>query len=393
MVDFTTGAGFSPAATTGLRMAVEPGRGETAVPLRSAFLGVVLGVVGVGAAVVFASSLGHLASTPRLYGSTWDFNIRDNALHCDRSNHGLARDPALASLAAVCIENVEVEGRPVIAWGFAPVRGAISAETVSGHAPRGPNEVALGSATLQALGKRVGDVVHANGSKGPVAYRIVGRVVLPRLGDPQPLADGAAFSGRGLAAITDPNDQNFSRYLLGTFARGADRAAFSRRIASIERGLGEVGPPSFKVMGPAVPVEVDRLRQIGWFPAALASLLAFLGLAAVSHALVTGVRRRRREFAVLKTLGFDRRQVRVNVAWQATTLAVVGLALGLPLGLVVGNLAWGVVAEGLGVSKITAIPPLVLLVFPAAVAVLNLVAFFPANAAARARPAVALQVE
>ena len=85
-----TGTGLSPVATTGLRMAVEPGRGESAVPLRSAFLGTVIGVLGVTAALMFGSSLGHLATTPRLYGWTWDFQTSDNGnTRCDADGETL----------------------------------------------------------------------------------------------------------------------------------------------------------------------------------------------------------------------------------------------------------------------------------------------------------------
>ena len=70
-------AGLRPPVTNGLRMALEPGRGTTAVPVRSAFLGAVFGVVGLTAVLVFASSLGHLDSSPRLYGWTWDFKAPD----------------------------------------------------------------------------------------------------------------------------------------------------------------------------------------------------------------------------------------------------------------------------------------------------------------------------
>ena len=60
-----------------------------------------------------------------------------------------------------------------------------------------------------------------------------------------------------------------------------------------------------------VPPEVDRLRQINWFPITIAALLAGLALIAVGHALVTGVRRRRRDLALLKTLGFTRWEIHV----------------------------------------------------------------------------------
>jgi ABC-type antimicrobial peptide transport system permease subunit len=97
---------------------------------------------------------------------------------------------------------------------------------------------------------------------------------------------------------------------------------------------------------------------------------------------------------VLKTLGFDRRQIRATVAWQATTLAAVGLVIGIPAGVVVGKVVWGVVAHGLGVSTAAVIPGLaVLFIIPVVLAALNLIAFFPARAAAQTRPAVALRSE
>jgi predicted lysophospholipase L1 biosynthesis ABC-type transport system permease subunit len=294
-------------------------------------------------------------------------------------------------LATVCYGNIELNGRPVIAWAFVPIRGAIRATTIEGRDAVGPHEVALGSVALAALGKHVGDVVHARGTHGPTTYRIVGRVVLPRLGDPQPLADGAVFTRAGFGAIASVNDTGFSRFLVGNYAAGADRAAFARRIhtrvdTADDAGLGEVG-------GPEVPVEIDRLRHIDWFPPTLAALLAVLGIIAVGHALFTGVRRRRKDLAVLKTLGFERRQVRVTVAWQATTFAILGVVVGVPLGVLIGKIAWRLVADGLGVSTASALPMLAFLVVPAALVAVNLIAFVPANAAARQRPAVALQAE
>lgn len=127
----------------------------------------------------------------------------------------------------------------------------------------------------------------------------------------------------------------------------------------------------------------------------LATLLGALALVAVGHALVTGVRRRRRELALLKTLGFDRGQVRATVAWQATTLAAVGLVVGIPIGLIVGSVVWRLVAEGLGgVSTTATVPALVVfLVIPAVLLLVNLTAYFPARTAAQTRPAVALRSE
>jgi ABC-type lipoprotein release transport system permease subunit len=144
----------------------------------------------------------------------------------------------------------------------------------------------------------------------------------------------------------------------------------------------------------SVPPEINRLRHIGWFPPALGALLALLASLAVGHALVTAVRRRRREFALLKTLGFRRRQVRSTIAWHATMLAVVGLVAGIPVGVFVGRLTWRLLAASLGVSTTAWIPVFTLvLTAVAALAVVNLIGLFPSRTAANMRPAVALRAE
>src|SRR6266516_4905255 len=69
------GAGVPVTAATGARFAVEPGRGRTAVPVRSALAGTTLSVLTVVAAFTFGANLLHLVGTPRLYGKTWDVAI------------------------------------------------------------------------------------------------------------------------------------------------------------------------------------------------------------------------------------------------------------------------------------------------------------------------------
>jgi len=185
IVELAARAGLHPTATNGLRMAFQPGRDNTAVPVRSASLGAVLGVLGVTVVLVFTASLNHLVTTPRLYGWTWDFKIGDsNANECGRDDYRLSRQPGILAVAAVCYENMQIDGRPMIGWSFTPVRGTIAPEVVAGRAPAGPREVALGSRTLDALRKKIGDTVHARGPNTAVKYRIVGRIVLPTLEGP-----------------------------------------------------------------------------------------------------------------------------------------------------------------------------------------------------------------
>lgn len=269
-------------------------------------------------------------------------------------------------------------------WSLSALRGSVDATVVAGRAPRGPHEAALGAVTLHKLDKHIGDTVHAKGPNASASYRIVGQVVFPTLGQPQPIDDGVLFTGSGFSPLFDQD--NYYRYLLGRFTPGANRATVEHRIAAIT----QLGP----IQTPTPPVEIDRLEQVDWLPATLAGLLAGLALVAVGHALVTGVSRRRRDLALLKTLGFDHRQLHATVRWQATTLATIGLVIGIPLGIVAGNLVWRVVSDGLGVTTRPWIPTLaVLLTTPAALALVNLIAYLPARKAARTRPAVALRTE
>ncbi len=399
LVEATARVGMPPAATNGLRMALQAGRGESAVPIRSAFAGAVAGIAGITAVLVFAAGLGHLESTPKLYG--WTFDVKTEVgtkpgVPCaDRDDHGLADAPGVAAISVACVQGVEVDGHPVSAWAIQSLRGAIGPEVVAGRAPRSASEIALGSVTLDATKKRLGDTVRVEAQGGVRRYRIVGRVVLPTLSTEslQPLADGASFTLAGLGPILAPGE-NETHFLLVKARSSADIGALERRARAI--------PRSKNTGTAAIPVEVDRLRQINWFPAILAILLTTLALVAVGHALVTSVRRRRREIALLKTIGFGRRQVGATIAWQATTLAVVGLAAGIPIGLLLGRSVWQFVADGfwwsrgggLGIETVSTVPTVGLIATTVSALVLvNVIAFFPGRAASRTRPAVALRSE
>ena len=397
-VELGGNAGLPVSVIAGLRMALESGRGDRSVPVRSAFLAAVFAVAGMTAVIVFAASLSHLASTPAVYGSRFQFKVISTSdPSCDNNDAGVSKVAGVAALDAICYNNIQLDGKANVGFGDQPIRGSIGPEVVAGVAPSEPDEVALGAKTLGVLHDRIGGTVSAAGPGGHAVYKIVGEVVFPELGDPQPVADGAWFTQRGfdtlLGPMTNPSQENFTRYLVGTFAAGADRAAVGARVRKLT--FDPQAPKSAGLVGPEKPTEVSRLDQIDWFPGTLAALLAFLALVAFAHTIVTSTRRRRRELALLKTLGFQRRQVRFAVAWQATTLAAAGVVVGVPIGLLLGSVIWRAVATGVGVPTVSVVPVPLLVITLAAFAVLavNLVAFLPARAAARLRPAIALRTE
>ena len=63
-------------ARLGIRLAVQPGAGRTAVPVRTTIASAAVGVAALTAAIVFSASLGHLLATPRLYGVSWDADVQ-----------------------------------------------------------------------------------------------------------------------------------------------------------------------------------------------------------------------------------------------------------------------------------------------------------------------------
>ena len=106
------------------------------------------------------------------------------------------------------------------------------------------------------------------------------------------------------------------------------------------------------------------------------------------------MRRRRRDLALLKTLGFTRRQVSGSVAWQATTFGVVALVVGIPTGIVVGRWAWTTLADDLGTVAEPIVPILALgLGVVLVLLIANVVAFVPGRIAAGLRPAAVLRSE
>ena len=116
----------------------------------------------------------------------------------------------------------------------------------------------------------------------------------------------------------------------------------ARRRACRTRRIGNVYLP-------AKPSDLVDLGRVGGLPSMIAALLAIMAIATLAHALFSSARRRRRELAILKVLGFRRRQVSAAIAWQATVVAAIAIVIGVPLGIAAGRWGWQAFAQRLGV--------------------------------------------
>lgn len=394
-------ASLPPSVVAGVRLATEPGRGRTAVPVRSTIVGGALAVAMVVAAVVFATSLDHLVTTPRLYGWNWDALV--NASGDDPAStrtqaraltHVLVTSSTVRAWERASLSSIRLRSGSVTALGIEP-RASVGPTVANGRLPRTGGEVALGARTLRSLDAVIGDTVFARANDGSRRrLRVVGRVVLPALGlypgaDKTALGEGAVLTRRALTKLGP--DYNVAQFIVA-FRHDADHASRERVLARIRHDAG--GGTTGNTGRIDRPSDIVSYEQVGDTPFVLAAILAMLALATISHALVTSVRRRRRDLALFATLGFTRRQVSSTVAWQATTVGVVTLLIGLPLGIVLGRWGWSALANDLGAVAEPIVPVLVVVVaIPVVLTLVNLVAFFPGRMAARLRPAVVLRSE
>ena len=142
------------------------------------------------------------------------------------------------------------------------------------------------------------------------------------------------------------------------------------------------------------PAEIANYRTVGVMPALLAAVLAAGAIGALGLTLVASVRQRRRQFALLKTLGFTQQQIAASVAWQSSVAAVVGVMLGVPIGIALGRWLWTLFADGISAVSHPTVPILsVALVALGAVVFANLVALLPGRVAARTRTSLLLRAE
>jgi FtsX-like permease family/MacB-like periplasmic core domain len=387
--------GRAPTTVTGVRMALEPGRGRTAVPVRSTLLGTALGLLAVSAAMSFGASLDHLATTPRLSGWNWDTVMGTDINNQLSRSEGVAarrvlvrtlrRDDRVQGFAIGDLPSVQIEGMTVPGMAMEPRKGSVEPSLADGRLPATTTEVALGGQTMRSAGVAIGDAVRVRFGGTVATMRVVGRIAMPsfffNFGSP---GKGAVVTWDWLLQA-DPREAGrggaFVRYAPGTDAR-AFEAGLRRRV------------PAFFALPRLVSQQVSNLTGVQRVPLALAGVLGLLALATLVHTLVTSIRRRRHDLAILKTIGFSRRQVSSTVAWQATTFAVVALAAGLPLGAAAGRWGWNALADRLGVVPEAVVPIVaVLLIVPATVAAANLVAAVPGWIAARTRPAEVLRSE
>jgi hypothetical protein len=413
-------AGASVSAVAGVRFALEPGRGRTAVPVRSALLGTALAVLIVVGTLTFGSGLDTLVSHPALYGWNWSYAISSNYLVPPQSWTLLDKDPDVAAWSGVSFANAQIDGLtvPII---LANAHASVTVPLLSGHALEANNQIVLGAATLAQLHKRVGDTVVATYGTPqdapvyvpPTLLRIVGTATLPAVGSSQTLHTSMGTGAVIPIGIEPPAFQKFLHNPNPTL--NGPTMVFVRLRAGVNPAAGladlqkiaDAGNKAFlavpnggaagasvQVLPVQYPAEIENYRSIGATPLLLAAGLATAAVIALGLTLVASVRRRRRDLALLKSLGFTRGQLTATLAWQASIVAVIGVIVGIPLGIVLGRWLWVLFAHEIYAVPLATVPALPLVcVGLGALVLANIVAAIPGRYAARTPTALVLRAE
>jgi hypothetical protein len=406
LAGWLAGAGAPVTVTSGVRLALEPGHGRTAVPVRAALASTALSVLAVTAALTFSASLLHLVNAPRLYGQRWDaaIDLQFATITPAATGHHLGQLPGIAGWTFGHHGIIGIGGYVIPAIGLTAGKGPLLSPTLlQGHPPRTGSEIVLGTSTLRQIGRHVGQMVTVTVNGHPLRARIVGRAVFPDFGQgsftPTDLGQGAQTTAAVLKL--PPHVRPGYEFVLLHFTPGPHRAAhiasFQHSMTGICRTIQQSSRTIQQI--PCVvttqrPNGVINYASIDRTPAVLAALLALIGAAVLGQFIVVSGRRRRRDFAILKALGMFRRQVSAIIAWQVSTLTGLALLAGLPLGVAAGLWSWALFARGLGIpdGAITPTWP-VLLMVPSVILIANAVAFWPGRAIARLSPADALRAE
>jgi hypothetical protein len=413
-----TSSGVSAPGAVGLRFALQPGRGRTSVPARSVLVGATLAVALVTTTLTFSSGLHTLVSRPALYGWNWNYALTSANVVPPQALAALSRDPDVASWSGYHNLSVQIDGQTVPAL-LGNNHASVAPPILSGHGIDANNQIVLGPSTLALLHKSVGDTVI--GSFGtpntaplyipPFKMVVAGTATLPAIGGVSNFADhpsmgtGALLSDHVSPAFLkgaqepDPTLDGpglvFVR-LRSTVSAAAGLvdmnhiAAFSDKVfAADPNAIGD----SVEVLGVQHPAEIVNYQSAGATPVILAAGLAVGAIVALALTLTASVRRRRRDLALLKTLGFTSRQLSATIAWQASVIALIATIIGVPIGIAAGRQLWTLFARNINAVPQPTVPDSLILVAVGTLILVNIVAAVPARIAARTPAALALRSE
>ena len=378
---------------TGTAMALDPGSGRTKVPVRPALVGAVVGVLGVVSALTVGSGLNSALRHPERVGVGWQAvaippGLTPSTAALKTYAKSVAAAANVGPLSIVSRTSMNVNGTGVPNVSIEPVRGEIIFQRLSGRVPSNNDEAAIGSSTARQLGVKIGDQVMVGESGRKVT--IVGKALFPS--DPHSgIDEGLWITPDTFDAVAPRGEEGqlmAERWVALKWRDGVNADAALTRLQE------DLGPISTAITPAYIPQELTNLKNVRSIPLILVVFLVLFALATLVHALASSVRSRSQQFAILRALGFTRRMTRTVIGSQGSTVGLIGLLLGVPIGAVLGRSAWAWMSDRLPLFYVSPLViGIVVIVVVLVLLVVNAVALEPARRISRITPAELLRTE
>ncbi|MCU1360840.1 MAG: hypothetical protein JWN99_2129, partial [Ilumatobacteraceae bacterium] len=344
LVGLAGSAGSSPSLETGVAMTLGDHGASGRVPMRSVITGTAISVATLVVALGFATNLHDLTQSPHAYGWNWDVSLRAGQgfgnLDPDHLESILSGDADIEAWSAAYLGDEQIGGTDVPLLGMAPTAD-VRPPIRSGRFIEEPDEIVLGSATAASLHAEIGDMVTIGSASPAEQLRVVGIGTLPSIG-----AQHVLHPSLGLGAIVapervpgngDPASGAGPQLAFIRFHPGSADAALGR-LEAITTPLGDVS--ELDILTAQRPSEIATAASLGDVPIVVAGMLAAAMALALGFALNASVRRRGHDLAVLRSLGFSDRQMTSTIACHSSTIVIVGIIVGVPVGVIGSPWLW-----------------------------------------------------
>jgi hypothetical protein len=330
------------------------------------------------ACAAFVASAVALTESPTRYGLDADLVAVNPSGNQSAAALGAAfadRDDVAAATGFTTVSFV-VDGHGVPGLAATTVKGELGPTLLRGRPPRAPDEIILGSDSLDTIGVDVGDVVPVrmqavafehDEPTGDAEMRVVGVATFPavtQIGTDMPRLGTGALVTHDAFLRLGGNPNNEPEFTAARMVDGADPAAV---VADNPGGFKDAAQSTTSWFTDAKPAELRQLDvSMPYLRGGLVvGYLVLLGV--VVHALWTRVLAHRHDLAVLRAVGSTGAQVDAVTAWQAVPFALGAVLLGVPTGIALGRRAFSLFAHSLAVVDDASIPGSVLVALVAAV--------------------------
>lgn len=248
-----------------------------------------------------------------------------------------------------------------------------------GRMIQNPDEAVVGAGILTLLDAKIGDTISVYADGDELTLKIVGRYVEIRNIGKVILTDVQTYQSQ--IGDFEPTTYSFS------VSQNASKDALQDEI------IAQFGDqPQVLIMNDNPNAATTQLRDVTISLSIVLLIIAGVNLLSTS---LLSIRERMRDFGILKTLGMTPAQISLSVIIGVCLIALIALALGIPLGLMVYDGFMASVGEqtGSGSDFGTMNWALLLIILPIIVGLAGLSSAIPARRAAQFEVAEALRYE